>query len=52
MEHHHEDSLPVVTDRESRTVVGILHHKTALMAYNQALLRARAEEHNEESHRP
>ncbi len=52
MERHHEDSLPVVNDRESRIVVGILHHKTALIAYNQALLRARAEEHDEHHHRP
>ncbi len=52
LELHHEDSLPVVTDRQSRTVVGILHHKTALMAYNQALLRARAEEHDEDTDRP
>ncbi|MDA0367817.1 MAG: chloride channel protein [Proteobacteria bacterium] len=51
METHHEDSLPVVTDRQSRRVVGILHHKTALMAYNQALLRARAEEHDEDTDR-
>jgi CIC family chloride channel protein len=52
MDRHHEDSLPVVNDREIRTVVGILHHKTALMAYNQALLRARADEHDEDADRP
>lgn len=48
MERHHEDSLPVVDDRNSRLVVGILHQKTALIAYNKALLRARAEEHDEQ----
>lgn len=47
MERHREDSLPVVDDRANRMVVGILHHKAALMAYNKALLRARAEEHDE-----
>jgi CIC family chloride channel protein len=52
MARHQEDSLPVVNDREARTVVGILHHKTALMAYNKALLRARAEEHDEDTDRP
>jgi chloride channel protein, CIC family len=52
MERHHEDSLPVVSDRQSRSILGILHQKTALIAYNQALLRARAEEHDEETDRP
>ena len=52
MARQQEDSLPVVNDREARTVVGILHHKTALMAYNKALLRARAEEHDEDTDRP
>ena len=49
MASHQEDSLPVVNDREARTVVGILHYKTVLMAYNKALLRARAEEHDEDT---
>ena len=52
MKRHHEDSLPVVSDRQSRSILGILHQKTALIAYNQALLRARAEEHDEETDRP
>ena len=42
-----EDVLPVVEDAESKTVIGVVHHKAALAAYNRALLLARAEEHDE-----
>lgn len=51
MERFRVDSLPVVDDRENRRVVGILQHKVALMAYNKALIRARAEEHDEDEGR-
>jgi CBS domain-containing protein len=44
MSAHDEDYLPVVDDTEQRRVVGVLHHKDLLLAYNQALLEARAEE--------
>ncbi len=42
-----EDVLPVVEDAESKKVIGVVHHKAALAAYNRALLQARAEEHDE-----
>jgi CIC family chloride channel protein len=42
-----EDVLPVVEDAEGKKVIGIVHHKAALAAYNRALLQARAEEHDE-----
>ena len=41
-----EDCLPVVEDDGSMQVIGIVHHKAAVVAYNLALLQARAEEHD------
>jgi len=42
-----EDVLPVVEDADGKKVIGGVHHKAALAAYNRALLQARAEEHDE-----
>ena len=45
MDRSGEDCLPVVEDDGSMRVIGIVHHKAAVVAYNRALLQARAEEH-------
>lgn len=42
-----DDRLPVVEDRAGRQVVGVVHHKHVLQAYNNALLQARADERGE-----
>ncbi len=42
-----EESLPVVDDGASMRILGIVHHKAALVAYNRALMQAREEEHDE-----
>ena len=42
-----EEHLAVVDDRRSRKVIGVVHHKDVLRAYNRALLQAQAEEHDE-----
>ena len=41
-----QDCLPVVEIDGSMQVIGIVHHKAAMVAYNRALLQARAEEHD------
>jgi len=41
------EHLPVVADRRSRTMVGVLHLRDAVQAHNRLLLAARAEEHGE-----
>ena len=46
MEGSGEDCLPVVEDDGTMRVIGIVHHKAAVVAYNRALLQARAEEHD------
>ena len=43
----HEDHIPVLDNPESRKIVGILHHRDALAAYNRALLDERREEHGD-----
>ena len=43
----HEDHIPVLDSPESRRIVGILHHRDALAAYNRALLDERREEHDD-----
>lgn len=43
----HEDHIPVLDDPDSRQIVGILHHRDALSAYNRALLDERREEHGD-----
>jgi CIC family chloride channel protein len=42
-----EEHLAVVDDRASRKVLGVVHHKDVMRAYNRALLEAQAEEHDE-----
>lgn len=42
-----EDHLAVVVSREDRKVIGMVHHKDVLRAYNKALLQGQAEEHDE-----
>jgi len=44
-----EEHLAVVTSREVRRVVGVVHHKDVMRAYNRALLDAQAEEHDDAS---
>lgn len=41
------EHLPVVADRESRVMVGVVHLRDAVQAHNRLLLAARAEEHGE-----
>lgn len=43
-----EPWLPVVETREDRRVIGVLRQADVLVAYNRALLQARAEERGEE----
>ncbi|MEQ9812230.1 MAG: chloride channel protein, partial [Azospirillaceae bacterium] len=43
-----EPWLPVVDDRDSRKVVGVIRQADVLLAYNRALLQARAEERGED----
>jgi CIC family chloride channel protein len=42
-----EDHLAVIENRTSRKVLGVVHHRDVLRAYNRALLEAQAEEHDE-----
>jgi len=42
-----EEHLPVVRSALTGRVIGVLHHKNALIAHNRALLEAHAEEHDE-----
>lgn len=44
MQSEHEEHVPVVADRDSLIVVGFLHDRDAVHAYNRALLQARQEE--------
>ena len=39
-----ESHLPVISDPETRHVVGFLHEHDVVLAYHRALLQARAEE--------
>lgn len=41
------DSIAVVEDLDSRRVIGLVHRKDVLLAFNRALLEAQAEEHDE-----
>ncbi len=43
MRAEHEEHVPVVADRERRTLVGFVHERDVLVAYNRALLEQRAE---------
>lgn len=42
-----EGLLPVVEDRRTKRLIGCLHERDAMRAYNKALIRLRAEEHGE-----
>ena len=42
-----ESYLPVIDSEESMKVVGVVRHRDAIVAYNQALLRLRKEERGE-----
>ncbi|MBU0726462.1 MAG: chloride channel protein [Alphaproteobacteria bacterium] len=42
-----EGLLPVVEDRRSMRLIGCLHERDVMRAYNKALIRLRAEEHGE-----
>jgi chloride channel protein, CIC family len=41
------DRIAVVEDLDTRRVIGLVHRKDVLLAFNQALLEAQAEEHDE-----
>ena len=43
----HAETVPVVGERRNKHVVGVLRHRDVLLAYNQALRAAQAEEHDE-----
>ncbi len=47
MEDSHEEHIAVVKDRDSMEVLGVVHEVDVTLAYNRALMRARAEEHGE-----
>lgn len=42
-----DDHVPVIDESQEDKLVGILHHRDALLAYNRALLDERREEHSE-----
>ena len=42
-----EEHLAVVAATDDRTVLGVVHHRDILRAYNRALLQAQAEEHDD-----
>ena len=42
-----EGLLPVVETRHGRRLVGCLHERDVMRAYNHALIKLRAEEHGE-----
>lgn len=42
-----DEHVPVIDDRQDDRLVGILHHRDALLAYNRVLLEERREEHSE-----
>ncbi len=42
-----EDQVPVVEDEAGMKVVGVIHHRQVLLAYNRALMEVRAEERGE-----
>lgn len=47
-----EGVLPVVDTREDRRLLGTVHERDVMRAYNKALIALRAEEHGEETPRP
>jgi len=47
MEDVHEEHIAVVENRETMKMIGVVHEVEVMLAYNRALMRARAEEHGE-----
>lgn len=47
MEDVHEEHIAVVESRETMKMIGVVHEVEVMLAYNRALMRARAEEHGE-----
>ncbi|MFT5439555.1 MAG: CIC family chloride channel protein [Alphaproteobacteria bacterium] len=47
MEDVHEEHIAVVESLESMKMIGVVHEVEVMLAYNRALMRARAEEHGE-----
>lgn len=47
MEDVHEEHIAVVETKESLKLVGVVNEVEVMLAYNRALMRARAEEHGE-----
>ena len=44
METVHEEHIPVVNSRYSRRLVGFVHEKDVMLAYNKALVRLHRDE--------
>ena len=44
MEQTGEEHLPVLNSAEERHIIGFVHEKDAMMAYNNALLELQSEE--------
>ena len=42
-----EAHLAVIASEQNKRVLGVVHHNDVLRAYNQALLEAQAEEHDD-----
>jgi len=42
-----EEHLAVIEANDGRRVLGVVHHRDVLQAYNKALLQAQAEEHDD-----
>jgi CIC family chloride channel protein len=42
-----EEHLAVIEANDDRRVLGVVHHRDVLQAYNKALLQAQAEEHDD-----
>ena len=44
MQSREEEHIPVVADRESRRIVGVVHERDVMLAYNKALVRLHRDE--------
>ena len=47
MEDVHEEHIAVVDSKDNMKLVGVVNEVEVMLAYNRALMRARAEEHGE-----
>ena len=47
MEDVHEEHIAVVADKQGMRLVGVVNEVEVMLAYNRALMRARAEERGE-----